>query len=246
MKAEDLEKIGLSKSEAILYLALLKLGASEVKTLVEETGFYKANTYDSLERLYEKGIISKVVEGGRRVYQIQKPHSLTEFIQKKKNELDEQEKIAQELAKQVGSMKKQDYAKETAVVLSGLAGVKQIYSEIAKEKLDYLVFGSPEESGLIGDYYWENLHLKQKELGIKCRMIFHKSLRRWKKLIQNEFIQLKFFDEKFEALTETTIYGTKVSFVIWTEKPIVTIIDNPHVANSYRKIFELLWKTAKK
>ncbi len=246
MKTEDLKKIGLSQSEAVLYLSLLRLGASEVQPLIEETGFYKANIYEALERLCEKGIVSKVIEGGKRVYQIQKPESLIEFIKKKKDELEEQEKIAKELAKNVGNMKKHIYSQETAMVFKGLAGVKQIYSEIINERLDYFVFGSPKESEIvIGDYYWKNLHVKQKEYGIKAKMIFHKSLRDWKKIIQKGIIELKFFDEEFEPLTETTIYGTKVAFVVWTENPVITIINNEHVANSYKQLFNFLWKMSK-
>jgi sugar-specific transcriptional regulator TrmB len=247
MDASELRKLGLSQSEAALYLALLRRGASEVQKLVEETGFYKSNTYDALERLCEKGIISKVMEGRKRLYQLQKPQSLIEFIQKKKSELEQQEKIAQQLAKQVDLSKKHMIMPETAAVFRGLSGVKQIYSEIINEKLDYLAFGGPKESDdIIGRYYWQNLHAKQKEYGIKAKMIFHKSLREWAELIPKKIIDLRFFDEELEPLTETTIYGTKVAFVVWTEKPTVTIINNEHVANSYRQIFSLLWKSSKK
>ncbi len=245
MKIEDLQKLGLSNSEAVLYLSLLKLGASEVQPLIEETGFYKANIYQTLERLCEKGIVSKIIKNKKRVYQIQKPESIIEFIKKKKDELEEQEKIAKELVKNI-EMKKSSYVQETAMVFRGIAGVKQIYSEIIDKKLDYLVFGSPKESEvIIEDYYCQNLHLKQKEKKIKAKMIFHKSLRKWKKLIPKDIIDLKFFDEKFEPLTETTIYGTKVAFVVWTENPVITIINNEHVVKSYKQLFNLLWKISK-
>jgi len=247
MDSEDLRKIGLSQTEAKLYLALLKIGVSDVQGLIEETGFYKSNTYDALERLCEKGIISKIVEGKKRIYQLQKPEALIEYIEKKKEELGQQEILAKKLAKDVSFAKKQAHISETAMVLKGISGVKQIYSEIIEEKLDYLVFGSPMESEtLIGDYYWTNLHLKQKERGIKAKMIFHKSLRNWAKAIPKNLIELRFFDEEFEPLTETTIYGTKVAFTVWAEKPIVTIINNEHVAKSYRQIFNILWKSGKK
>ncbi len=246
MKLEELERIGLSHSEAVLYLALFKLGAADVKKLIEETGFYKANTYDALERLCEKGIVSKIIEGKKRVYQIQKPESFIEFIEKKKYELEEQGKIAKELAKKIEKIKKSN-PPETASVFRGLAGVKQIYSDIITKRLDYFVFGSPRESEtLIGDYYWQNIHAKQKEYGIKAKMIFHKSLRKWKGLVPKNIIELKFLDERFEPLTETTIYGTKVAFVVWTEIPVITIIDNIHLAESYKQIFNMLWKIAKK
>jgi sugar-specific transcriptional regulator TrmB len=245
MKLEDLKKLGLSQSEATLYLSLLKFGTSEVQPLIEETGFYKANIYQALERLCEKGIISKIIENKKRVYQIQKPESILELIKKKKNELDEQEKIAKELIKKIEN-KKSTNVQETAMVFRGIAGVKQIYSEIINKKLDYLVFGSPKESGIIiEDYYWQNLHLKQKENKIKAKMIFHKSLRKWKKLIPKDIINLRFFDEEFEPLTETTIYGNKVAFVVWAENPVVTIINNEHVVDSYKQLFNILWKISK-
>jgi len=245
MNIAELQKLGLSHTEAKLYLVLLRVGFSDVQRLIEETGFYKSNTYDALERLYDKGIISKIIEGNKRVYQIQKPDSLVDFIEKKRSEIDEQEKLAKELSKQVVVSKKTNQI-ETAVVFRGISGVKQIYSEIINEKLDYFVFGSPRESEeLVGDYYWKNLHLKQNERGIKAKMIFHKSLRNWSNFVPKKLIELKFFDNKFEPLTETTIYGTKVAFVVWTEKPIVTIINNEHIANSYRQIFNMLWKFSK-
>ena len=245
MKTEDLQKLGLSKSEAILYLSLLRLSASEVQPLVEETGFYKANIYQALERLCEKGLVSKIIENKKRVYQIQKPESIIELIKNRKNELEEQEKIAKELIKSI-ERGKSTKIQETAMVFRGVAGVKQIYSEIIEKKIDYLVFGSPKESEvIIEDYYWQNLHLKQKENNIKAKMIFHKSLKKWKSLIPKDIINLRFFDEKFEPLTETTIYGTKVAFVVWTENPTVTIINNEHLVNSYKQLFNILWKVSK-
>jgi sugar-specific transcriptional regulator TrmB len=245
MKLEDLRKLGLSKSEATLYLSLLKLGASEVGPLIEETGFYKANIYQALEKLCEKGIISKIIENKKRVYQIQKPESIIELIKKKRDELNEQEKIAKELVNNI-EKRKSTSTQETAMVFRGVSGVKQIYSEIIEKKLDYFVFGSPKESAvIIEDYYWQNLHLKQKENKIKAKMIFHKSLIKWKKLIPKDIIDLRFFNEEFEPLTETTIYGNKVAFVVWTESPVITIINNEHVANSYKQLFNILWKISK-
>lgn len=246
MDIVKLTKLGLSKSEAVLYMKLLKLGASDVQTLIKETGFYKANIYDALERLVEKGIISKVTEGNKRIYQLQKPESLIEFVEKKEEEINEQKKLAKKLAKSVEIAKKHIHSSETAMVFKGLSGVKQIYSEIINEKLDYLTFGGPKESEtIIGDYYWQNLHAKQKQLGVKAKMIFHKSLRNWKRLIPKDIIKLRFFEGEIEPLTETTIYGTKVAFVVWVDNPIVTIIDNSHVSDSYRLVFEYLWKQAK-
>lgn len=246
MNVDKLVELGLSKSEATLYLALLKLGSADVKTLVYETGFFKANTYDSMEKLCEKGIVSKVVQNGVRTYNLEKPDSLIEFIQKKKSELEAKEELAKELAKEAQKSKENTHSSETAVVLRGVSGVKQIYSEIIEKKLDSLIFGSPIESEtLIGNHYWKNFHLKLNERNIQTKMIFHKSLRHWKNVNDPKKHQLRFHDAEFESLTETTIYGDKVAFTVWTQKPVVTIIKNKHVADSYRQIFNILWKQSK-
>nr|MBA4405038.1 hypothetical protein [Nanoarchaeum sp.] len=246
MKTEDLIQLGLSNTEAILYLTLLRIGSSSVQRLIQETGLYKSNTYEALEKLCDKGILSKVIEGKHRTYQIQNPSSLVEFIDTKKEELDKQRELAKKISQEIDLSKKSSLLKETASVFNGIAGVKRIYTEIVENKLDYYVFGSPLQSEeIVPAYYWQNLHVKQHEHGIRAHMIFHKSLRHWKKLIKHKEIKVRFFDTKFEPLTETTIYGNKVAIVVWADKPIITIIDNEHVAESYRQIFKILWNSSK-
>ena len=73
MNENSLIQLGLSKTEATLYNTLIKLGASDVQSLINFTGFYKSNTYDALERLCEKGLISKVVQENKRVCRSPKP-----------------------------------------------------------------------------------------------------------------------------------------------------------------------------
>lgn len=246
MNVSELQSLGLSMAESKLYLILVRLGASDVSTLIRETGFYKANTYAALERLCEKGIISKIVEGKKRIYHLQNPQALLDFVKRKKLDVDFQEELANKIFKEVSKSKQLISSSETATVFRGYAGVRQIYSEIIEKSLDYVVFGSPSASDNIGQYYWQNLHAKQKEKGIKAKMIFNSSLKEWSKIIPKEIISLQFTDDTLEPLTETTIYGTKVAFVVWSEKPVVTIIDNEHVAKSYLQIFKQLWSLAKK
>src|SRR3989344_3250140 len=246
MDKADLVKLGLSQTEATLYLTLLKIGVSSVQRLIQETGLYKANAYQALERLCNKGILSKVMEGKHRIYQIQDPSSLVEYIDSKKEELDKQRELAKKISQEVAFSKRSFSLKETAAVFNGVAGVKRIYTDIVENKLDYYVFGSPLQSEkIIPSYYWQNLHVKHHEFGINAHMIFHKSLRHWKKIIKHNEVKVLFFDTKFEALTETTIYGNKVAFVVWTDKPNITIINNEHVAESYRQIFKILWASSK-
>ncbi|MCF7871897.1 hypothetical protein K9L97_02580 [Candidatus Woesearchaeota archaeon] len=247
MKIEDLEKLGLSKTESTLYLAMLKLGSADVKTLVYETGFFKANTYDAMEKLCEKGLISKIIQNNVRTYNLEDPDTLIEYIETKKSELDDKKRLAKKLSEQVKLSKDNIHSSETAVVLRGITGVKKMHRDMLDEGKDYVSFGAPEESDkLIPEYYWRNMHKRQVEKGIKAKLLFNKSLEYWKDAIPHKEIELRFFEKEFEPLTETTIYGDKVAITVYTEKPVVTLIKNKHMANSYRGIFEILWKQSKK
>lgn len=247
MKTEELEKLGLSKTESVLYLAMLKLGSADVKTLVYETGFFKANTYDAMEKLCEKGLISKIIQNNVRTYNLEDPDSLIEYIETKKSELDEKKTLAKKLSEQVKLSKDNIHSSESATVLRGITGVKKQHRDLLEEGNDYVGFGSPENSDkILPDYYWQNQHKKQAEKGMKARLIFNESLRRWKDKIKHQGIQLKFLEKGFEPLTETVIYGDKVAITVYTEKPVVTLIKNKHMADSYRQIFEILWKQSKK
>ncbi len=247
MNLSDLTALGLSTVESSIFLALLRLGPSSVAELVKETKYYKANIYQALERLYQKGIVSYHSQENRKIFRIQKPDSLLDYISQKEKKLALQRQLAKKIIDEVSKLKKTDSSSESAEVFYGLAGVKKIYKDIIEQKLDCYVFGSPLESELIiGDYFWKNFHLKQKELGLKMKMIFHKSLRHWRNNISKDVVELRFLDEAFEPLTETTIYDDCVALVVWEENPVVTIIKNRHVAESYKQIFDLLWKQAKK
>jgi len=56
-------------------------------------------------------------------------------------------------------------------------------------------------------------------------------------------VETKFSKTKSEATT--TIFGNYVSIHILTEKPLIILIKNKDIAESYKNHFEELWKHAK-
>ena len=47
----------------------------------------------------------------------------------------------------------------------------------------------------------------------------------------------------FEPLTETIVRNDKIGIIIWTDKPLGTIIHQKEAAESYDKFFQLMWKS---
>ena len=57
-----LESVGLTKSEAKVYLALLELGSSSKGPIVKRSGVASSKVYELLDKLIAKGLVSIVVK----------------------------------------------------------------------------------------------------------------------------------------------------------------------------------------
>ena len=67
MEIENLVELGFNKNEAIVLLALLKVGKSDANQIIKATKFHKNIVYDNLEKLIDKGLITFIKEKGRKV-----------------------------------------------------------------------------------------------------------------------------------------------------------------------------------
>src|SRR3989344_5471206 len=86
MDTTTLEKIGLSKKEAKVYLSLLKLKLAPVTKISEESGVDRTQTYDILQNLIEKGLASYILKNNTRNFSPSNPDQILQDIQEKEKE----------------------------------------------------------------------------------------------------------------------------------------------------------------
>ena len=84
---EELQEVGLSKNEAIAYLKLSEMGLSSAYKLAKEAGLFKANSYDALRKLVEKGLVSEKKIDKKTLYEAMDPSSLLDFIDSKREKV---------------------------------------------------------------------------------------------------------------------------------------------------------------
>ena len=77
---EELEKLGFSKNEAKVYLALLKLGSSLAGKIAKETLLDRSSTYSALKVLHKKGVISTYFENKRTIFSPEDPKRLMDYF----------------------------------------------------------------------------------------------------------------------------------------------------------------------
>src|SRR3989338_6519603 len=92
-----LEKIGLSKGEISVYLALLRLGQTTAGKIVDESKVTRSKIYDILERLKNKGLVSYITKNATKHFSAASPNNIIEYLNKKEQEIQEEKKTVLEL-----------------------------------------------------------------------------------------------------------------------------------------------------
>ncbi|MFA6461271.1 MAG: helix-turn-helix domain-containing protein [Candidatus Woesearchaeota archaeon] len=243
MDTSILEDLGLTPAEIKIYLTLLELGSSSAGKIIEKSKLQNSVTHRALNSLIEKGLISFVQEGKRRIYQATDPENFHQFMDEKKVRFDQ---ILPELKQRQGFSKQ----KENALVFKGIRGIKEIYSLLISTKAkEYNTFGGGKRVTyeVMGETWWKNMHTRRIANKLPARQIFDETIRKFGvELNKQSLSQVKFLPQQFEQLTETVIVGNKVGIIVFTENPYGFLIEDKVVADSYRKQFELMWKIARK
>ncbi len=242
MDTAILTDIGLTNAEIKVYLALLELGTSSAGLIIERSGLQSSVVHMTLNKLGDKGFVSFVKEGQRRHYQAANPRHIVELINEKKERFKE---ILPEL------LLKQSMAKEKPEVTTfrGIKGVKELFYEFLEAGgTEHHTLSAPKESLMMGDAWWISYHKRRAEKGINAKLLFNESLEFWKAedKYKSPRTEVRYTNMGFEPLTETIVRNDRIGIIIWTEKPIATMIHNKAAADSYEKFFNMLWKQARK
>lgn len=158
---KELQTIGFSKNEAIVYEALVQHGPCKAGLLINKLDIHRNIIYQCLEKLVLKGFATKVIEGKIWRFQITDPNSLLTKVR-------QQENIFSEIIKTI--QLQNNKSEQQIVVYEGLESYRNYWIEslqrIPEGSIDYTV-GTPETAGwveLMGNKYKEynDLRIKKK------------------------------------------------------------------------------------
>ena len=94
-----LEQLGLSSSEALVYLAVLHHGPLAATAIAGETGIARTAVYPTLGSLVEKGLIEGGLGHGSKFMAVAPKEALRGLIARDEQTLSERQQIAKELSK---------------------------------------------------------------------------------------------------------------------------------------------------
>lgn len=242
MDTSILEDLGLTQAEIKGYISLLEIGTTSAGKILEKSNLQNSVVHRALNSLIEKGLISYILEGKKKIYSATDPSNFYDFIDDKKKRF---EQILPDLKA------KQDFAKITtqATIYKGKRGINEIYNKLLNSGgKEYNTFGGGKRVtfDIMGETWWKSLHTKRISKKIPARQVFDETIRDFgKELNKRPLSKVKFLSQEFEQLTETVIIGDYVAIVIFTENPYGLLIKDKTAVQGYKKNFELLWQKAK-
>ena len=242
MDTTILEDLGLTSGEIKVYMALSELGSSLAGPIIEKTGLQNSVVHRALHSLIAKGLITFIIEGRGKTYQISDPKTFLDYVDEKRQKFAD---IIPELELRRKAVKEE----KDATTFKGKKRIAQMYIQLLNSGgKEYNTFGGGKRVtyDVMGETWWRNLHAKRISLKLKSRQIFDDTIRSLGESFNKmPCTKIRFLPHQFEQLTETIIVGEYVGIAIFTENPYGILIHDKSAAEGYRKHFELLWKFAK-
>ena len=233
---EVLQKFGLTENEAQVYLILLRLGSATASEITQKSGIHRINVYDILERMQEKGLVSYVMIGKRKHYEAADPKRILEIEEERKKDI---QSIIPELAAQRTLGK----SPQDATIFKDKKGIMNVLEEITKSKTVVYLFASGWGFKEKFPKYYDIWHNRLVLNKIKVKTLLSKKFK--KTLEVPKPLDYRFLPSEYVFPSTTLVYEEKVFMIMWTGQPIAILIRGKEIAASYRKFFEILWKSAK-
>jgi len=253
MRAEELQRLGLNKSEAKVYLALLELGSSSAGIITDKAQVSPSKIYWVLEKLLQKGLISYIIKGKTKFYSAASPQKLKDYLEEEKKEIEQRGKLLESMLPKLMRVEKAAEDKQEAEIFIGFPAMKNAYFTMydsAKKGDEHLVFlrSAEEEGKPEAVLFFNRLHKKSMEVGLKRKLISQDTAEAWKLFRKGAYARRKGDEVRFaETIPEgINILNNYVLFMHLAEKPICVLIRSRQMADDYKQFFYKVWKKSKK
>ena len=240
---EQLEKIGLSRVEAKVYLALVDLGASFAGGIIAKTKQHRQQVYEALDKLAARHLISVSQKQGKQYFQVANPQELFTLVR-------EQEAVLEEI---VPVLKEKFKApQEEVVVYRDIEGYQRaLENRITATSTGghvCVIGGTGEEFYDLTKHVFEKYvsGLEKKKIGIKW--VIYKS--QWQEFTKHfgryvgRLHQARVLDQSQALPVATIVLQDRIQISLFYPRPTMIEIINESLAKEYKRYFDMLWRQA--
>jgi sugar-specific transcriptional regulator TrmB len=246
MDALDLQKLGLNRNEAKVYYALIQKGTASAADLVHVLGIHRNIVYDNIEKLIEKGLVSYVIIGTKKMFKAEAPQALIEYLNSKKNAIDDEINTAQTLIPQINLFLKTPQTAQETTLFRGVKGIKKVLSEVLEARENWVIGMSNASVDILTSTYWKNYNAKADDRNNKEHFLLNADFKDDYSFASRKNIKARRLPPELTQITEIIMFNDSVAIFIYSEEPIVVLIKNKHLFTTFRKQFDFFWKLCKR
>jgi sugar-specific transcriptional regulator TrmB len=240
MLIEISSKFGLTENQEKILSLIVSEGIVDTTIITKGTGISRPNAYDVLNKLIEKGLISRFSQNKKTLYKANKI-DLNNIITEKSQELENLKKDVTLFNKKISEGKSEKYY--DVEVFSGKKGFSNFIFSILDSRILY-VFGA---EGIFERSFphifmrWIN---QVKENRIRVYAVYNEKFREIREKDRYESIIPRYTKRRLNSRTTTIITKNSISLIHWHDNPLIINIKDKNVAIDYKSEFLNLWKLA--
>lgn len=246
MDTKSLESLGLTHNEAIAYVSLSKLGSAKTGQLLKESGLNTGKVYEILDSLKRKGLVSETIIDNVKHFTAAPPDRLIEYINKKKEALEHEIKLAKSLIPDIEKIRESKLEPSRIVIYTGFNGFKTAVWEATKTlkpKEEILAMGVRASKGEEFNTVW-TAWAEQTLKNNHERVIFSDKGSFYNYKLKSKYSQIKFLEST--TPNAMTIFGDHTMLILQYDEPVrVIFIHDETTVSTFISMFEQLWKVAK-
>lgn len=250
MELGPLMSIGLTRGEAKVYLALLRLGQTKTGKLASEAGVSSSKVYKILDRLERKGLVGHVIKQKVKHFTAVPPRRILDYMHERKQEFESKENVAKSLIPVLEAESKQIVFKDETSVYEGFKAIQNLYKsmldELKKGEL-YYVIGAGYTTDLPGmKPFFQNYHSQRTKKKVKVMMLANGDVRGLLVPATQEYSEIRYLPQYLVTNISIIFYKDKAFIAVWAKHPKALLIQNPEIVQSFRAYFDAFWRVAKK
>lgn len=243
-----LQQLGLSEKEAAVFIALLKLGTSEVREIARVSGLVRPTVYFCLERLTRQGLVEMSVKRGKKAYTAVEPAELLKLVQTKKLEIETKEKSLLKALPRLESLARHGTVSTDVRVYEGVPSLWKLARELLHDRRDFyfLYSGATVLQFTTLAQLLKKFTKKRRQIGgSKVYAISDRNSINERRFREGDtdFREIRFLSKPISFESIFCLCGNKIVLVSLKGAPKAVVIENEPMAAIMQFLFWSLWES---
>lgn len=244
----QLEKLGLTKKEASIYIAAMELGVpSPASTIAKKANINRTTTYDILNSLIEKGLILSQKKRSNLFYEALPPEKIVAYLQAQQKKFSRLCKEAEQLLPELNTHYRPS-GRPKVYFYEGEEGLIRVYEETLTSSEEILAYASDQANQDAIPWYFPAYYKRRSAKKIPIRALFPDTPkdRERHKLDEKELRKSRLLPKnKLDFTPEVIFFDNKIMIADWKEK-LGIIIESEEIVKVFKQTFELAWEASEK